>query len=124
MVLPDGTKVVAIAELSLYVAFPPFVLSVCYAVSSTDQFCWYQAPSPAVLEVDVGLRVNGQDVPTRELKFSYYRPFSFHDFHPKAGNLNGGTEIHVYGSNFIDHPHLLCLFELVYSEVSFQILKP
>jgi hypothetical protein len=88
---PDGRKLLAISELKLY------------------------APSPAVVRAKVSILFNDADEPTRDLEIFYYRPLSFHDFHPKAGNINGGTEIHVYGNGFIDHPDLRCRFETLYT---------
>ena len=88
---PDGRKILAISELRLY------------------------GPSPALTRVKVSVVVNGNDVASQDLDFFYYRSPTFHNFRPKAGNIQGGTEIHVYGNNFIDHPDLLCRFELVYT---------
>jgi len=92
---PDGRKLLAISELKLY------------------------APSPAVMRAKVSILANDADTPTRDLEIFYYRPFSFHDFAPKAGNINGGTEIHVYGNGFFDHPDLRCRFELLYTPAIF-----
>jgi hypothetical protein len=92
---PDGRKVLAISELSLY------------------------APAPALTRVKVSVLVNDGDAAAENLEMFYYRPPLFFDFHPKAGNINGGTEIHVYGSGFIDHPDLRCRFELVYTQATF-----
>ena len=88
---PDGRRLLAPSEFSLY------------------------APTPSVTRVRVSVIVNDADSPSGDLEMFYFRPITFHDFHPKAGNLKGGTEIHVYGSGFIDHPDLLCRFEFLFT---------
>ncbi len=87
---PTGEKFVAISELGLY------------------------AQSPGLLTVDVGLSTDILSEASRELYFAYYRPFKFRRMYPMSGNINGGTEIHLYGEGFINYPDLRCLFELLY----------
>ena len=77
---PDGRQLLALSELALY------------------------PPAPALARVPVSVLVNADDTPSEELEMYLHRPLAFHDFHPKSGNLNGGTEVHVYGSGFVDHP--------------------
>ena len=87
---PTGEKIVAISEFKLF------------------------AQSPGLLTVDVGLSTDAQTEASRELFFAYYRPFMFYHMHPMSGNLNGGTEVNLYGQGFINFPDLRCLFELLY----------
>ena len=88
---PDGRQLLALSEFALY------------------------APAPALARVPVSVLVNADDTPSEGLEMYLHRPLSFHDFHPKSGNLNGGTEVHVYGSGFVDHPDLRCRWELVFT---------
>jgi len=62
-------------------------------------------PAASVQRVKVSVLVNELDMPARELEMFYYRPMMFYDFHPKAGNINGGTQIHVYGHVCRDLAH-------------------
>ena len=42
--------------------------------------------------------------------YTFYAKPQFFDFLPKIGDQLGGTEVHVYGENFLDLPTLQCKF--------------
>ena len=71
------------------------------------------------LEVPFGVAFIHPDVNKNSLKptdfaltarYTFYARPRFYDFLPKMGDQLGGTEIHIYGENFLELPTLKCKF--------------
>ncbi|KAL9189515.1 hypothetical protein ACHAXT_009190 [Thalassiosira profunda] len=71
-------------------------------VSSTEVTCSTPDMSKdvdEVTEVGVSVSLNGVDYPEAAARFHFTPPATIHSMFPAQGSVNGGTEVHVFGSN-------------------------
>ena len=69
-----------------------------------------EASLPAVLPVAFELTMNGQQLTSDAIEFSYYDEAEVYSIQPLIGPDSGTTKLQVSGSNFIDSIGLTCLF--------------
>ena len=84
-------------------------LEVAQVVSSTEIICT-SPPSFELREVPVEITLNNREWTQDGILFYYYHPPFVYAIFPKIGPVQGGTDVLITGSNFIDTGRILCRF--------------
>jgi len=80
-----------------------------FFVSGTEIQCWVPPHPPGIFPVEISL--NDQDFSSARKPFFYHKPLSLSRIFPVGGPaFSGGTDVNVYGANFVNSSLLTCRF--------------
>ena len=81
-------------------------------INSTKVGCVVPATFNDIAIVGVDLSLNGQDFSDDDVPYYFYKPPKIYDMEPREGPTRGGTDVHIYASEFKKNKHLLCIWNL------------
>lgn len=77
------------------------------------------APPSEIDSADVYITLNNQDYSDDNIIYYWYKAPKLYDITPKYGPTEGGTKVHLFGTDFKKDKQMQCLFDGVAANATF-----